>query len=170
MAETKDTGSNPVLTTNNIIKHTMNAQQQELEKIREELQSLQTTTISLIEQTTNALANMAINQYNDRMEQQANSNISATALTPDALRVMISLILEKAETEAITQIEDSDHNIDPDDVVELEMGYNNQISINLDTDAIASSIVRNISIEDMPIDLDELMKEVQEVMQKQAQA
>ena len=148
----------------------MNAQQQELEKIREELQSLQTTTISLIEQTTNALANMAINQYNDRMEQQANSNISATALTPDALRVMISLILEKAETEAITQIENSDHSIEPDDVVELEMGYRNQISIHLDTDAIASSIVRNISIEDMPIDLDELMKEVQEVMQKQAQA
>lgn len=148
----------------------MNTQQQELEKIREELQSLQTTTISLMEQTTNALANMAINQYNDRMEQQANSSISATALTPDALRVMIKLILVKAETEAISQIENESQYIDPNDVVELEMGYRNQIDINLDMDTIASNIATNLSIQDMPIDLDELMKEVQEVMQEQAQA
>ena len=140
----------------------MNTQQQELEKIKEELQSLRDQANNLIVQTTNALA--------IAQEVQPTINNTATALTPEAIETLIKLVLKKANDEAINQIENEIEYISVEEAVELELNYNNQITINLDTDEIRRSIASNVDITDLEIDIEELMQDVERAMIRKAQA
>ena len=140
----------------------MNTQQQELEKIKEELQSLRDQANNLIVQTTNALA--------IAQEVQPTINNTATALTPEAIETLIKLVLKKANDEAINQIENEIEYISVEEVVELELNYNNEIRINLDTDQIRRSIASNVDITDLEIDIEELMQDVERAMIRKAQA
>jgi hypothetical protein len=140
----------------------MNTQQQELEKIKEELQSLRDQANNLIVQTTNALATA--------QEVQPTTSNTATALTPEAIKTLIELVLEKANDEAVNQIENDSDYIEAAEVVELELNYNNQIIINLNTDQLRCTIANNVDITDLKIDIDELMQDVERAMIRKAQA